>query len=202
VVFFPKEIFPSFASSRKAKEMGPKKVQISQEAFNAVVKENVEEFDMELAEALEDAIKTFQMQGADLSGSNSLLHNKHLSFFIFSFPLMHSASDDDHNIAQHCKGIAELLCVKKIAGFSSVVWTLGVPGFCDQGKSVLLHMYVHAGIITDGSESGDNHPSVHAVKELNDALTLLCSERGGDLKPYSNLQAGTCIPHLFIFWVS
>ncbi len=61
--------------------MGPKKVQISQEAFNAVVKENVEEFDMELAEALEDAIKTFQMQGADLSGSNSLLHNKHLSFF-------------------------------------------------------------------------------------------------------------------------
>lgn len=115
---------------------------------------------------------------------------------------MHSASDDDHNIAQHCKGIAELLCVKKIAGFSSVVWTLGVPGFCDQGKSGLLHMYVHAGIITDGSESGDNHPSVHAVKELNDALTLLCSERGGDLKPYSNLQAGTCSPHLFIFWVS
>lgn len=100
--------------------MGPKKVQISQEAFNAVVKENVEEFDMELAEALEDAIKTFQMQGADLSG-----------------------------------------------------------------------------IITDGSESGDNHPSVHAVKELNDALTLLCSERGGDLKPYSNLQAddeGLCGP--------
>jgi hypothetical protein len=63
-------------------------------------------------------------------------------------------------------------------------------------------MYVHAGIITDGSESGDNHPSVHAVKELNDALTLLCSKRGGDLKPYSNSQAGTCIPHLFIFWVS
>ncbi|CAM6010840.1 unnamed protein product [Sphagnum balticum] len=63
--------------------MGPKKVQISQEAFNAVVKENVEEFDMELAEALEDAIKTFQMQGADLSGLNSLLHNKHLSFFLF-----------------------------------------------------------------------------------------------------------------------
>ncbi len=92
--------------------MGPKKVQISQEAFNAVVKENVEEFDMELAEALEDAIKTFQMQGADLSGLNSLLHNKHLSFFLFFFPLMHSASGDDHNIAQHCKGIAELVCKK------------------------------------------------------------------------------------------
>ncbi|CAM6059604.1 unnamed protein product [Sphagnum tenellum] len=96
--------------------MGPKKVQISQEAFNAVVKENVEEFDMELAEALEDAIKTFQMQGADLSGSNSLLHNKHLSFFIFPFPLMHSASDDDHNIAQHCKGIAELLYDEGLCG--------------------------------------------------------------------------------------
>jgi hypothetical protein len=91
---------------------------------------------------------------------------------------------------------------KKDSWIFHVVWTLGVPGFCDQGKSGLLYMYVHAGIITDGSESGDNHPSVHAVKELNDALTLLCFKRGGDLKPYSNLQAGTCIPHLFIFWVS
>ncbi|KAL3683333.1 hypothetical protein R1sor_001355 [Riccia sorocarpa] len=45
-----------------------KKIQISQEAFDALVKENVEDFGMEMEEALEDAVKTFELQGADLSG--------------------------------------------------------------------------------------------------------------------------------------
>ncbi|KAG6552110.1 hypothetical protein Mapa_006419 [Marchantia paleacea] len=45
-----------------------KKLQISQEAFDAVVNENVEEFDMEMEEALADAVTTFQLQGVDLSG--------------------------------------------------------------------------------------------------------------------------------------
>jgi hypothetical protein len=44
------------------------KLAISQEGFDAAVKENMEDFDMELAEAVQDAIKTFQIQGADLSG--------------------------------------------------------------------------------------------------------------------------------------
>ncbi|KAJ7522000.1 hypothetical protein O6H91_19G078200 [Diphasiastrum complanatum] len=48
--------------------MVSKKVQISQEAFDAVVKENEEDFGMELEEALADAIHTFQLQGADLAG--------------------------------------------------------------------------------------------------------------------------------------
>ncbi|KAL2611903.1 hypothetical protein R1flu_023595 [Riccia fluitans] len=45
-----------------------KKIQISQVAFDAVVKENVEEFGMDMDEALEDAVKTFKLQGVDLSG--------------------------------------------------------------------------------------------------------------------------------------
>lgn len=44
-------------------------MQISQEAFDGAVRENMEEFDMDLTEAVEDAIKTFQLQGADLSGT-------------------------------------------------------------------------------------------------------------------------------------
>lgn len=43
-------------------------IAISQEGFDAAVKENMEDFDMDLAEAVEDAVKTFQIQGADLSG--------------------------------------------------------------------------------------------------------------------------------------
>lgn len=46
-----------------------KKLQISQEAFDAVVNENVEEFGMEMEEALADAVTTFQLQGVDLSGT-------------------------------------------------------------------------------------------------------------------------------------
>lgn len=49
--------------------MAPKvKLAISQEGFDAAVKENMEDFDMDLAEAVQDAVKTFQIQGADLSG--------------------------------------------------------------------------------------------------------------------------------------
>eukprot|EP00049_Salpingoeca_infusionum_P022374 m.6389 g.6389 ORF g.6389 m.6389 type:complete len:504 (+) comp5151_c0_seq1:124-1635(+) len=43
------------------------KKQISQETFNEVVKENMEEFEMTVEEAVEDAIKQFEAQGVDLS---------------------------------------------------------------------------------------------------------------------------------------
>ncbi|KAI5071142.1 hypothetical protein GOP47_0013393 [Adiantum capillus-veneris] len=43
-------------------------VQISQETFDGVVKENMEDFGMDLQEALQDAIHTFRLQGADLKG--------------------------------------------------------------------------------------------------------------------------------------
>ena len=35
---------------------------ITQETFDAVVKENVDDFEMEVEEALEDAVKQFQTQ--------------------------------------------------------------------------------------------------------------------------------------------
>lgn len=51
----------------------PKKFQISQEAFDAAVQENIDEFGMELEEAISDAIETFKIQGADLTGTMSLM---------------------------------------------------------------------------------------------------------------------------------
>uniref|UniRef100_A0A7N0VD33 LRRK2 ARM repeat domain-containing protein n=1 Tax=Kalanchoe fedtschenkoi TaxID=63787 RepID=A0A7N0VD33_KALFE len=50
--------------------MGPPKTvrTISQEAFDEMVKENVEDLDMDPAEALQDAIQTLTLQGVDLSG--------------------------------------------------------------------------------------------------------------------------------------
>eukprot|EP00911_Craspedida_sp_UC1_P001964 UC1_evm1s1509 len=44
---------------------------ITQETFDAVVKENQDEFEMELAEAIEDAIEQFKTQGVDLSMVNT-----------------------------------------------------------------------------------------------------------------------------------
>lgn len=41
--------------------------QISQETFDAVVRENMEEFDMDLHEAVQDAIEQFKTQGVDMS---------------------------------------------------------------------------------------------------------------------------------------
>lgn len=44
---------------------------ISQEAFEALVAENMEDLGMEPEEALEDALQTLTLQGVDLSGLSS-----------------------------------------------------------------------------------------------------------------------------------
>lgn len=46
---------------------------ISQEAFDDLVRENAEDLGMEPSEALEDALYTLKLQGADLSGPLFLL---------------------------------------------------------------------------------------------------------------------------------
>ena len=43
-------------------------VKITQETFDAAVKENVDEFGLSLEEAIEDAVKQFVSQGVDLDG--------------------------------------------------------------------------------------------------------------------------------------
>lgn len=50
--------------------MGPPKAvrTVSQEAFDEMVKENMEDLGMDATEALEDAIQTLTLQGVDLSG--------------------------------------------------------------------------------------------------------------------------------------
>lgn len=58
------------------------KVVISQDGFDGAVKENMEDFDMSLAEAVEDAIKTFQMQGANLSGQDTWTDEWMRAFFV------------------------------------------------------------------------------------------------------------------------
>lgn len=41
--------------------------QITQETFDAVVRENIDEFEMDLDEAVQDAKEQFKSQGVDLS---------------------------------------------------------------------------------------------------------------------------------------
>lgn len=54
------------------REMGPPKSvrTISQQAFEGLVKENMEDLGMDPTEALEDAIQTLTLQGVDLSGQS------------------------------------------------------------------------------------------------------------------------------------
>lgn len=54
------------AAGTKKKSNAPR-AQISQETFDEVVKENMEDFDMDLAEATHDAVQQFESQGVDLS---------------------------------------------------------------------------------------------------------------------------------------
>ncbi|CAI5489250.1 unnamed protein product, partial [Closterium sp. Naga37s-1] len=48
--------------------MGAGKHAVTQEAFDALVREGMDEFDMAPEEAVEDAVRTLTMQGADLAG--------------------------------------------------------------------------------------------------------------------------------------
>lgn len=50
--------------------MGPPKaaLTISQQAFDEMVRENIDDLGMEPAEALQDAIETLKLQGVDLNG--------------------------------------------------------------------------------------------------------------------------------------
>ena len=58
---------------------------ISQEAFDELVKENIEDLGMDPTEALEDAIQTLTLQGVDLSGNNSIKNSIfYISLFILS----------------------------------------------------------------------------------------------------------------------
>lgn len=57
--------------------MGPKKAAaraISQQAFDEMVQENIDDLGMDPTEALEDAIQTLTLQGVDLSGVHLRLY--------------------------------------------------------------------------------------------------------------------------------
>ncbi|TYZ66181.1 hypothetical protein PybrP1_008931 [[Pythium] brassicae (nom. inval.)] len=55
------------ATSAPTSAAAPPRAQISQETFDDVVRENMEEFDMELEEATRDAVQQFESQRVDLS---------------------------------------------------------------------------------------------------------------------------------------
>ena len=46
-------------------------IAISQEAFDSMVRENMEDLGMDPDEALADAVEALSLQGADLSGNHS-----------------------------------------------------------------------------------------------------------------------------------
>jgi len=58
--------FPGFSRVRYQYTMAAP-IRVSQEAFDEVVRENMEEFDMPEEEAVADAVAQFKMQGVDLS---------------------------------------------------------------------------------------------------------------------------------------
>jgi hypothetical protein len=49
-------------------------IAISQEAFDAMVRENMEDLGMDADEALADAVEALSLQGADLSGNHPTPH--------------------------------------------------------------------------------------------------------------------------------
>ena len=53
---------------KQSKEMA---IAISQEAFDSMVRENMEDLGMDPDEALADAVEALTLQGADLSGKHS-----------------------------------------------------------------------------------------------------------------------------------
>ena len=55
--------YPAFSKLHTKEKMAK---QISQDTFDAVVKENIEEFEMEPEEALDDAIQQFEAQVCSL----------------------------------------------------------------------------------------------------------------------------------------
>ncbi|THG20869.1 hypothetical protein TEA_024089 [Camellia sinensis var. sinensis] len=67
VVFFGS---PAEQKTATAAEMGPPKSgrSISQQAFDEMVKENIDDLGMDPSDALQDAIETLTLQGVDLSG--------------------------------------------------------------------------------------------------------------------------------------
>ena len=50
-------------------------IAISQEAFDAMVRENMEDLGMDADEALADAVEALTLQGADLSGNHQLIRS-------------------------------------------------------------------------------------------------------------------------------
>lgn len=76
---------------------------ISQEAFDDLVKENIDDLEMEPAEAVQDAIQTLTLQGVDLSGHFTTL---------FSSLIIDSVSDSNfhfkttsfHRYREECSG--------------------------------------------------------------------------------------------------
>ena len=67
--------------------MGPTKNvrTISQEAFDELVKENIEDLGMDPTEALEDAIQTLSLQAVDLSGPLRFLYCSFIFFISILF---------------------------------------------------------------------------------------------------------------------
>ncbi|XP_024514840.1 armadillo repeat-containing protein 6 [Selaginella moellendorffii] len=86
----------------------PRKAQISQEAFDAAVRENVEDFEMEEGEAIADAVHTFQLQGVDLTGIITDGRGKEEHPVILAIKDLKLAVDDNAGMDRLCEALDKL----------------------------------------------------------------------------------------------
>lgn len=131
--------------------MKQKKKQISQETFDEVVQENIEEFEMELEEATHDAVQQFESQGVDLSN------------IIKQVALGTTTGDNGGNDSTGTVSVLEQI--------KNVIGELGAlskaPLHADGDEAKLLAK------LTQLQELCDNFPEVKVVAGRNNAVDTL-----------------------------
>lgn len=104
-------------------------IAISQEAFDAMVRENMEDLGMDADEALADAVEALTLQGADLSGNHQLLIRSAPSRSLHSSPKPLAASCRDHQArarrGRRGGGEPDGAGAGRIEGFSQCQWRVG-----------------------------------------------------------------------------
>lgn len=141
-------------SSMKKKAAPPQRVQISQETFDEVVKENMEEFDMELDEATRDAVQQFESQGVDLSN-------------IIKHVALGTTTGGDNGDDDGAGAVSVLDQIKNVIGDLSALSKAPLRTDGDSNEAVLLAK------LTQLQELCDKFPEAKVVAGRNNAIDTL-----------------------------
>jgi len=82
---------------------------ITQESFDEVVKENMEEFGMSPAEAVEDAVSQFEAQGVDLDGIVKSATDSSESPVVVAVNRLKSSCEDGEGLTDALEALCQLL---------------------------------------------------------------------------------------------